>query len=194
MRSALSRPTSGPRTEKARPAPFAKREEIAAILADGGALRLPPPPELTMVSSRHIVRAIVASCAPALVAILLGGFFFPPALFLLTLLPLLGAAAALQRRFHRYALNGELLFIARGIWRQRLWILPVSNVQAISVARSWLQRRLGLATLSIDTAGAPLARGARIVDVRRDLAEALAAEIAAGRRLHCSGRKSGTER
>ncbi|HEY0149816.1 MAG TPA: PH domain-containing protein [Allosphingosinicella sp.] len=175
-------------------APFAKREEIAAILADGGALRLPPPPELTMVSSRHIVRAIVASCAPALVAILLGGFFFPPALFLLTLLPLLGAAAALQRRFHRYALNGELLFIARGIWRQRLWILPVSNVQAISVARSWLQRRLGLATLSIDTAGAPLARGARIVDVRRDLAEALAAEIAAGRRLHCSGRKSGTER
>ena len=175
-------------------APFARREEIEAVLADAGTLRLPPPPELRMVSSRHIVRAVGASVAPALVAIVAGTIFFPPALFLLALLPVLGAGAALQRRFHRYALDGELLFIKRGVWRQRLWIVPIANAQAISVAESWLQRRLGLVTLSVDTAGAPLARGARIVDVRRGIAETLAAEIAAGRRLYSSGRKSGTER
>ena len=175
-------------------APLATREEIEPILADAGPFRLAPPPELQMVSNRHIVRALAASVGPALAGVLLGAFFFPPALFLLLLLPLFGAVAALQRRFHRFALDGDLLFISRGVWRRRLWVVPVANAQAISVGRSWLQRRLGLATVSIDTAGAPAMGGAQIVDIRASGAEALAAEIAARRRAHSSGRKSGTER
>jgi putative membrane protein len=147
-----------------------------------------------MVSRRHVVRALTASLLPALAAILIGGAFFPPALLLLALLPLLGASAALQRRFHRYALDGDLLFISRGVWRQRLWVVPVANAQATSVARSWLQRRLGLATLSVDTAGAPVLKGARIIDLRLETAQALAAEIGAGRRAYSSGRKSGTDK
>jgi putative membrane protein len=174
-------------------APFAKLEEIESILAEAGTLRLPLPPELKMVSSRHIVRALAASIAPALLAIAIASVFFRPALLLLILLPLLGAAAALQRRFHRFALDGDLLFIARGVWRRRLWVVPVRNTQALSVERSWLQRRLGLASLSVDTAGAPPMRGARIVDLRLETAQALAGELAAARRLY-SGRKSGTER
>jgi putative membrane protein len=175
-------------------APFARRDEIEPVLAEAGRLRLPPPPELAMVSSRHIIRALLGSVAPALVAILIAGVFFTPALFALALLPLLGGAAALQRRFHRYALDGALLFISRGVWRQQLWIVPVENVQALSVARSWLQRRLGLATLSVDTAGAPQMRGARIVDLRVELAEGLSAQLAERRRAYASGRKSGTDR
>jgi putative membrane protein len=174
-------------------APFAKRVEMEPILAEAGAYRLPPPPELKMVSSRHIVRALAASVAPALLAVVTASAFFRPALFLLILLPLLAAGAALQRRYHRYELDADLLFIARGVWRRRLWVVPVKNAQAISVARSWLQRRLGLATLSIDTAGAPALKGARIVDLRLDTAEALALELAAARRSY-SGRKSGTDR
>jgi putative membrane protein len=175
-------------------APFAKRHEMESILAEAGDYRLPQPPELRMVSSRHIVRALAGSVAPALIAVAAATFFFPPAIFLLGAIPLIGAGAALQRRFHRYALEGDLLFISRGVWRQQLWVLPVANIQAISVARSWLQRRLGLATVSIDTAGAPVMNGAHIVDLRVGTAEALAGELAAGRRLHCSGRKSGTDR
>ena len=175
-------------------APLATRGEIEPILADAGPFRLPPPPELQMVSSRHIARALAASVGPALLAVLIASVFFLPALFLLLLLPLVGAAAALQRRFHRFALDGDLLFISRGVWRQRLWVVPVANAQAISVARSWLQRRLGLSTVSVDTAGAPALCGARIVDIRSEAAEALAAEIAARRRAYASGRKSGTER
>jgi putative membrane protein len=174
-------------------APFATREEIEPILTEAGTLRLPPPSELKMVSSRHIVRALAASIAPALLAIAVATAFFTPALFLLTLLPLLGAGAALQRRFHRFALDGDLLFIARGVLRRRLWVVPVRNTQALSVERSWLQRRLGLASLSVDTAGAPAMKGARIVDLRLETAQALAGELAAARRLY-SGRKSGTER
>jgi putative membrane protein len=147
-----------------------------------------------MVSTRHIVRALAASVAPALLAILAASAFFPPALLLLLLVPLLGIGAALQRRFHRYALDGDLLFIARGVWRRRLWVVPVKNAQATSVARSWLQRRLGLATLSVDTAGAPALKGARIVDLRLETAQQLADELAGARRAYSSGRKSGTER
>jgi putative membrane protein len=175
-------------------APFATRDEIEPIMADAGPFRLPNPPELTMVSNRHILRVIAKSVGPALVAIVVASVFFAPALLLLLALPLLGANAAVQRRFHRYALDNDLLFIARGVWRQRLWIVPVMHAQAISVRRSWLQRRLGLSTLSVDTAGAPLSGGARIYDLRHDIAEALAREIGAGRRLYSSGRKSGTER
>jgi putative membrane protein len=163
------------------------------ILAEAGTLRLPHPPELKMVSSRHIVRALAASVAPALLAIALASAFFRPALLLLILLPLLGAGAALQRRYHRYQLDGDLLFIARGVWRRRLWVVPVRNTQALSVERSWLQRRLGLASLSVDTAGAPAMKGARIVDLRLDTANALASELASARSSY-SGRKSGTER
>jgi putative membrane protein len=174
-------------------APFARREEMVPILAEAGTFRLPPPPELKMVSSRHIVRALAAGVAPALLAIVAASAFFRPALLLLTLLPLLGAGAALQRRFHRYEIDGDLLFIARGVWRRRLWVVPVRAAQAISVERSWLQRRLGLATLSVDTAGAPVMKGARILDLRLETGQALALELAAARRTY-SGRKSGTDR
>jgi putative membrane protein len=175
-------------------APFAKPEELPPILAETGRLRLAPPLELAMVSSRHIVRALAASLLPAAIAVAAISIWWRPGLFLLALLPLLGAAAALQRRFHRYALDGDLLFIAHGVWRQRLWAVPLENIQAMSVGRTWLQRRLGLATLSIDTAGAPAMNAARIIDVRHETARDLAALIAAGRRDQASGRKSGTER
>jgi len=175
-------------------APFATREEMEVVLAETGGLRLPPPPELTRVSKRHIVRSFVSTLVPATVAILAVSYWVRPALLGLALLPLLGVVAALERRFHRYGLGGDLLFVARGVWRQRLWIVPLANVQSTSLSRSLLQRPLGLATLSLDTAGAPLLNIPRIIDLRLDYAERLAAEISRRRRAQASGRKSGTER
>lgn len=174
-------------------APFATRAEIEAVLAEAPPLRMPPPPELKMVSSRHILRSAGARLGPTLAAILALSAYERLALLLLALLPLLAIAAALDRRFHRYALADDLIFVARGVWRRRLWLVPLKNVQSLSLSRGLLQRRLGLATLSIDTAGASLINSPRIVDLRSELAEALAAEISRRRRDH-SGRKSGTER
>jgi putative membrane protein len=119
---------------------------------------------------------------PAAIVIVALSLRWPAAMLLVGLLPLLGAAAALERRFHRYALDGDLLFVTRGVWRQQLWVVPVANAQAISVARSFLQRRLGLATVSIDTAGAAMLKGARIVDLGEATARRLAREIADRRR------------
>lgn len=177
-------------------APFATRSEIERVLAEVAPLRLPPPPALVRVSRRHILRSAAAKLLPALVAILALAVWERTALLLLALLPLLAAAAALERHGHRYALTDDLLFVARGVWHRRLWLVPLRNVQSLSLSRSLLQRRLGLATLAIDTAGASLLNAPRIVDLRSDDAETLAAEISRFLRCagHSSGRKSGTER
>jgi putative membrane protein len=163
-------------------APFARRAEIERVLAEVAPLRLPPPPELARVSRRHILRSASSRLGPALIAILALAYWQKAALMLLALLPLLAVAAALDRRFHRYALADDLLFVARGVWRQRLWLVPVANVQSLALSSGPIQRRLGLATLAIDTAGASMLDAPRIVDLRADDARTLAAEIGRLRR------------
>lgn len=174
-------------------APFATRSEIETVLAEVPPLRLPPPPELKRVSRRHILRSSASTLAPALLGIAALSFWLPFAPALTALLPLLVLAAAVQRRFHLYAIDDDMLFISRGVWRRRLWLVPLRSVQSLALGRGPIQRRLGLATLAVDTAGASLIDAPRIVDLRREDAEALAAEIS-DRRLQFSGRKSGTDR
>lgn len=184
--SGLSFQTLGAGTDRGGPqsaAPFATPSEIATILAQVPPLRLPPPPELIRVSKRHIVRSVAGRLVPALVAILALSYWEPLAIFSLALLPLLAVAAALERRHHRYALADEMLFVSRGVWRRRLWLVPVANIQSLSLSRSLLQRRLGLATLAVDTAGASLLSLTRIVDLSGEAAERLAAEISRVRRV-----------
>jgi putative membrane protein len=174
-------------------APFARNNEIERVLADAHRFRLPLPQELILVSRRHVIRSLVP-LLPPLLAIIAVSVRWPAALLLLAGLPLLAAVALLQRRFHRYGLGEDLLFVQRHVWAQRLWVLPLENVQAMSISRSWLQRRLGLSTLSLDTAGAPSLDYPRIVDVRDATARDLQAEISARRIAYSSGRKSGTDR
>jgi putative membrane protein len=188
--SGLSFQTLGAGTDRSgqqSAAPFATSPEIESVLAQVTPLRLPPPPDLVRVSRRHILRSAAAKLGPALAAILALSVWEREALFLLALLPLLAAASALDRHYHRYALEGDLLFVARGVWRRRLWLVPLRNVQSLGLSRGLLQRRLGLATLAVDTAGAPMLGGPRIVDLRADVAEALAERIAASSRLRGSG-------
>lgn len=183
--SGLSFQTLGAGTDRSgrqSAAPFATRPEIETVLAEVAPLRLPPPPELVRVSRRHILRSAAARLAPALIAILALTIWDRRALLLLALLPLIAIGSALERRYHRYALDGDLLFVARGVWRRRLWLVPLRNVQSLGLSRGLLQRRLGLATLAIDTAGASMLNAPRIVDLRAGDAEALAAEISRRRR------------
>lgn len=178
--SGLSFQTLGAGTDRSgrqSAAPFATRAEIERVLAEVPPLRLPPPPELVSVSRRHILRSAAAKLAPALAVVLGLSAWDPRALLLLALLPLLAAWAALERRYHRYALADDLLFVASGVWRRRLWLVPLRNIQSLSLSRGLLQRRLGLASLAVDTAGASMLNAPRIVDLRAGDAEALAAEI-----------------
>lgn len=186
-------------------APFATRSEVEAVLVELAPLRLPPPPELVQVSRRHILRSVAGTLLPALGGIAALSYWLPFAPALLALLPLLAAGAALERRYHRYAIGDELLFISRGVWRRRLWLIPLGNVQSLSLSRGPIQRRLGLATLAVDTAGASMINAPRIVDLRGEAAEGLVREILRLQSLsgrsrkgisgpQASGRKSGTDR
>jgi putative membrane protein len=160
-------------------APLARAGEAEHILAAQGELRTVAPSELTMVSSRHFLRRALTYCLVPLLLIVSAGIIFPPAWTALSLLPFLLPGAYIERRFHRYGLSDGLLFVQSGMWRQRQWVVPVGRVQSLRLSRSWLQRRLGLATLWFDTAGAPALDPVRIMDVRegiaRDLMKALSA-------------------
>ena len=161
-------------------APFATDEEVARVLGQGKRLQMPDRADMQRVSSRHVVRSAVRIAAAPLLAILAASFFRSEALFLLPLVPLLLASSFIRRRVHLYGLNGDTLFVRDGLWRQQLWILPIRNAQAVTLRRSILQRWLGLATLTVDTAGAPMLNAARIVDLDLARARALMADIAAG--------------
>jgi putative membrane protein len=154
-------------------APFARKSEVGSIIAEFPHLRLPGSTPLTQVSSRYIVRAAIQIALVPATVILANALWRPAALGLVGLLPLLLGAAVLRRRYHRYGVEGEVLFVQAGFWKRRLWALPMANAQTVSISRSWLQRLLGLATLAIDTAGAPMFGGPRIVDLRVERAREL---------------------
>jgi membrane protein YdbS with pleckstrin-like domain len=130
---------------------------------------------------RVSVLTIPRRCLSILVPLALAGgvvaLFRPLALLLFVPMLLIGLVIALQWRRHRYALNARALHIREGIFRQRLWILPFGKAQTFSVTRSPLQRRFGLASLTIDTAGASLMRYPLIRDLEAPIAEALAARL-----------------
>ncbi len=154
-------------------APFARIDEIAAIVAETDGLRLPADVPLARVSHRHLWKAALPTAIIAS-ALVVAATIFDPRLILTGLaVPPLVAIAIVERRSHGYAFDRELLFVQAGYWRRALWILPVANVQTVAMRRGWLQRRLGLATLVFDTAGAPSGGGAAIHDIRDDLGDAL---------------------
>ena len=107
------------------------------------------------------------------------------------------AAALLAARWTRhYHAEGETaLFVTDGLLKRRMKVMPWGRIQAISVVAGPLQRRLRLATVAVDTAGAPSGRSLAIVDLERSDAEALAerllARFAAARR---ADRLAGTVR
>jgi putative membrane protein len=160
-------------------APFATGAEVDRVMAEFPRLHLPDGETLTRVSSRHVLRVAIRTVTLPLIVIAVASTQRPEAVAFVPLLPLLLAGAVLRRRFHRYGVSGNLLFVQAGFWKRQLWALPMANAQSVSLSRSWLQRRLSLATLAIDTAGAPGFGGPRIVDLPVERARELSALILA---------------
>ncbi|HZF42231.1 MAG TPA: PH domain-containing protein [Sphingomonadaceae bacterium] len=159
-------------------APLATTAEMGEIMHEQGRLSMPDEAAMEKVSSRHVLRILPTRLGLPLAAILGASAVWPPALFALPLLGAMLVVAVLERRFHRYALGDDLLFIRSGVWRQELWIVPTARLQTLTLTRSWLQRRLGLASVLVDTAGAPMLGGPRIVDLSLARAQALMDRLA----------------
>lgn len=146
-------------------APFAKRGEVDRLL-DVLRLHRSAPADMLPVARGHVWRALVRQVALPASLIAAATVATPLALLALPLLLPLVAAALLARRHHRYRTGSGLLQVQRGVFGRETWIVPIARVQAISLRRSWLQRRLGLATVLVDTAGSVRLGGPNIHDVR----------------------------
>lgn len=76
-------------------------------------------------------------------------------LFLLAGLFFAWIMAGLHYRHLGHAPMGAFILTREGFWTRRTYIVPVRKIQAIHLRETPFQRRLGLATLTIETAGSP---------------------------------------
>ncbi len=151
--------------------PFARLDETLQV-----ATRVKPfrfPETFHRVSRRTIRRISVRYYLVLLLLVCSAGLFWQPAVWGLCAAPLIYWFAVQQYRRHGYALSEEYLFIRRGVFRQRTWIIPVERFQVFYRQGTLFQRRLGLRSLIVDTAGALPLSSPRIVDLRAEQAAIL---------------------
>ena len=103
--------------------------------------------------------------------------FWSPAWWGLMLLPLLWILAWLQYKCHSWAFTGSHLFIRRGVFWQKVWVVPADRFQSIELSATFFQRRLGVCQVSVDTAGAGIIQYPRIVDISIETAKSLVPEL-----------------
>ncbi len=151
--------------------PFAPEPAALTLAAEVFGYR--PPAGLTPVSPLHFRRTALRMLFALAVAAGGPAFWWPEALWGLLLAPLLVWLAWAQYRAHRYHFDGTALVVQRGALWRTVWAVPVSRTQAFSVDATVFQRRLGLVTLSVDTAGASELGGPSIYDLPAANAEAL---------------------
>ncbi len=135
------------------------------------------PDTFEPVSRLTIRRAAVRySVAIGTVAVSVG-WFWTPGLFLLLLLPIGLFGAFVRYRNMGYLEGDRWLFVRRGFLKQYTWLVPMERGQVFYTTASVFQRRLDLATVYIDTAGANTIRAADIIDLPLEVAKALTARV-----------------
>lgn len=158
-------------------APFARIEEIRPILAE---TRFPEPEgerEWKRAPRRSILRRALFPALGAMAGFAAALLWSAGAGAGAALLLLFALGAPLRWGRHRWNVGEGALFVAGGVLTHRVRIMPFARVQAIDVSATPVQRLLGLATVSVDTAGAPAARGIAMVDLDSAHAAALAERL-----------------
>ncbi len=159
-------------------APFARPSEVDPLIALAG-LPTFDPSGLRPVSSWHTLGAFIGFVVVPAVILAGTAILYPLAGFLLLTLPVPLAVALRRRRHHRYALAETSLQVSRGVLKQRDWTVPYGNIQSITLRRGPLQKRMGVATIRIDTAGGSGLNGPHIHDIAYGQATELVRELIA---------------
>jgi putative membrane protein len=154
-------------------APFAQYDDILALAQRVRSFDLPD--DFGSVS-RLTIRRRFFRYTFALSALLGPGIYFWPADWWhwggvalpwwgFLLVPGLLVWALLQYRNHGYAVRDDGLYIRRGVLTHYLWVLPTEKFHAFYATASIVQRRLGLKTLFVDTAGAAAFAYPEVIDL-----------------------------
>lgn len=161
-------------------APLARAAEAAAIAAVVHPVA--EPASYRRVSRRTGVRAAVRTVGLVVPIAVAGIVAWPPALVVAAAIALAGTVVAARRwRVHGYALAQGTLHLRLGVLSREHWTLPIANAQAFALIAGPLQRALGLASVAMDSAGAPGRFRPRVVDLPLAEAEALLAALRAWR-------------
>ncbi|WP_103030313.1 PH domain-containing protein [Salinibacter altiplanensis] len=161
-------------------APFAGAERILELARRVRSVELP---ESFAHVSRLTIRRRFIRYTAVWSALLLPTVYFWPADWLhlggvalpwwgFGLVPFILAWAVLQYRNHTYAAGEDGFYIRRGVLSHYLWILPVEKFHVFHATASIFQRRLGLKTLFVDTAGAATFAYPEVIDVPAGEADA----------------------
>lgn len=191
---ALELQTAGFGTKQKRPevaVPLAKEERVLQLSQH--ILPFSYPEQFLPVSPLTIRRAVIRYSIGLVILAAAGSLLFSGAFWLLALLPLLYYLAVLRYRYRGYAVHPDVVLIRHGVWQRRVAVIPIAKIQTLSVSETIFQRRLHLATLHVDTAGSSSWNDASIVDLDRDDAHAIAAELMETfRAVRNAGRSNGT--
>lgn len=139
-------------------------------------------PSSPLTVRRTLVRGGVATglvAAAAAVPLYLLGVarWVPPAV------AVVGVAWSLwyARRRHQvlgWAVDADHVMVRRGVVDRKLSVVPIRKVQDVSVRETFFQRRLGIASVVIDTAGIGLSGHVQAIDLTRSDAYGLADRLA----------------
>ena len=154
-------------------APLAHQEEAQSLAQHLHTFKLPD--KFESVSPLTIRRALVRLFVFALLIMIpLYMYWTTRVIWLLpALVPLLLWYAVFRYRKHGYALDAQNLYIRRGVFQHYIWVIPVEKFQVLYTRSSVFQRRLGLATLYVDTAGSGAFAYPEIIDIPRETASQL---------------------
>jgi putative membrane protein len=168
-------------------APLATDAEIALVATNIG---LAMPDEETRwqpVSRAHVssylalLGTLMLAAATAAVAVIFISDSSPRGLFALPaiitgLFVVLAGLRWLEWRQTGFAIGAERLLIRSGWWRRRTLLMPLRNLQSVTLHETSLSRRYGIASLAIDVAGGR-SYGQRIPSLPRDQASLLRLEL-----------------
>ncbi|MFK7847873.1 MAG: PH domain-containing protein [Rhodothermales bacterium] len=152
-------------------APLARMNEVMDIA--NHMMPVTIPEHFTPVSKLTIRRTIIRYSVALTVLVLAATYFWEPALWGFLGLIVIPFYAVQHFKNHGYALQENTLFVRRGVFKHFIWMIPVSKFQVLYAESSIFQRRLGLETVYMDTAGAGGFALPEIIDVRTEDAQTL---------------------
>ncbi|MFB6183848.1 MAG: PH domain-containing protein [Haloarculaceae archaeon] len=162
--------------------PLAARDDVLALAADLEPFEPPSferPPERAR--RRYAVRYGLVAVGLTAVAFAVNRLVVSLPWYLPVVLVALAPVAARATWRHRgRALGDEHVFTRNGFWRRRTHVVPYYRVQTVIERRTFFQRRWGLATVVVDTAGSQSLVGgdARAVDLDDADARTFARDVA----------------
>ena len=131
------------------------------------------PESFSSVSKLTIRRVIIRLTMTTIFLLAPLSYFWQPALWGFCVLPFIPWYAILRYQNHGYALHQDMLYVRRGVFRHYIWAIPATKFQVLYATASVFQRRLGVCTVYVDTAGAGSFATPEIIDISSQDAQEL---------------------